>query len=52
MRLFQINDLHTHKVAAGFFPTKLEAKQVRALMNQDGTKYYVAPGPDHRRYKK
>lgn len=52
LRLFAIRDTQTGRLLPEtFFAGKPEAKRERDTLNNGGSRYVVAPGPDHRRFK-
>ena len=52
MKLFTLRDATTNKLAPNiWFASKDAAKRARDELNQDGGRYVVTPGPDHRRYR-
>lgn len=54
MKLFQITDRHSRKpLKDTYFGNKPAAKIKRKELNDAANdfRYYVSPGPDHRRFK-
>ena len=52
LRLFAIRDTSTNKLVPDtWFSSKDAAKRARDELSQDGGRYVVTPGPDHRRYR-
>lgn len=53
LRLFAIRDTRSNKlIPDAYYASKPEAKRARDNMNGATSRYVVAPGPDHRKFKR